>query len=58
MSFSVVVVELPVRRARDELYPRRSSLRAQHEADDAAAFSDADGDGWLLQEVKTRPPGR
>jgi catechol 2,3-dioxygenase-like lactoylglutathione lyase family enzyme len=23
-----------------------------------ASFSDPDGNGWLLQEVKTRPPGR
>ena len=23
-----------------------------------ASFSDPDGDGWLLQEVKTRAPGR
>jgi hypothetical protein len=23
-----------------------------------AAFSDPDGNGWLLQEIKTRLPGR
>jgi hypothetical protein len=23
-----------------------------------ASFSDPDGNGWLLQEVKARPPGR
>ncbi len=23
-----------------------------------ASFSDPDGNGWLLQEIKTRPPGR
>ena len=23
-----------------------------------AAFSDPDGTGWLLQEVRQRPPGR
>jgi hypothetical protein len=35
---------------------RRGSGHADHGS--FAAFSDPDGNGWLLQEIKTRLPGR
>jgi catechol 2,3-dioxygenase-like lactoylglutathione lyase family enzyme len=51
-----VEVSEPVHRVGGEFLPGRDPEGGTYLT--YASFSDPDGNGWMLQEVKTRPPGR